>query len=56
MYNRKDNDGHKFNIPEGLLEEFDYLFDRYCNAKFLSPEYYELQAEFCNKFEQYMVG
>ena len=55
-FNRKDEDGHKFNVPEDLLEEFDDLFDRYVNSKFLSAEYYELEAEFCNKFGKYMVG
>lgn len=54
-YNRKDNDGHRFLIPNELLSEFDDLFNRYCNTKFLSAEYYDLQAEFCNRFEQYMI-
>ena len=55
-YNRKDDDGHKFLVPEDLLTEFDDLFDRYCNAEFLSKEYYELESEFCNKFQRYMVN
>lgn len=56
MYNRKDDDGHKFHIPEDLLAEFDALLANYRNAKRFSEEYYDLEAEFCNKFEQYMVG
>jgi len=55
-YNRKDNDGHKFNVPEDLLGQFDAVFERYCNAKRMSDEYYEAEAEFCNRFEKYMVG
>lgn len=55
-YNRKDNDGHKFSIPTDQLTEFDDLFNRYCDAKQFTDEYYELEAEFCNKFCQYMVG
>lgn len=55
-YNRKDNDGHKFNVPQELLAEFDDLLDRYINAKFMSEEKFELEAEFCNKFQDYMVG
>lgn len=54
--NRSDNDGHKFMIPQDLLEDFDSLLDRYSQAKRFTEEYYDLEAEFCNKFEQYMVG
>ena len=53
---RKDNDGHKFKIPAKLADEFDDLFDRYSNAKFLSAEYCELEAEFLNKFWKYARG
>lgn len=56
MCNRKDNDGHKFNIPENLLGEFDALFESYNNAKRFTDEFYNLEAEFCNKFNQYMIG
>lgn len=55
-YNRKDNDGHKFNVPKEELLEFDGLFDRYCRAKSFTDEKYELEAEFCNKFGKYMIG
>ena len=54
--NRSDNDGHKFMIPQDLLEDFDSLFDQYNKAKRFTDEYYDLEAEFCNKFGQYMVG
>lgn len=55
-YNRKDNDGHRFNVPENLLERFDDLLNRYTRAARFSDEYYDLEAEFCNEFEEYMVG
>lgn len=55
-YNRKDNDGHRYNVPEDLLEDFDSCLWLLCNAVFLSNEYYEAQTNFCNQFEEYMVG
>lgn len=55
-YNRKDNDGHKFNVPDELLDEFDAAFDRYSKAKRFSDEYYDAEADFCNRFEEYMMG
>lgn len=55
-YNRKNSDGHKYNVPNELLGGFDALFDRYCKAKRFTDEYYDAEADFCNQFEQYMVG
>lgn len=55
-FNRKDNDGHKFNVPADQLDQFDSLFEQYCKAKRFTDEYYDLEAQFCNEFEQYMVG
>lgn len=55
-YNRKDNDEHKYNVPNDLLDEFDTLFDRYCKAKRFTDEYYDAEADFSKQFEQYMVG
>lgn len=52
---RKDNDGHGYGVPTELLEEFDDLFGRYSRAKRFSDEMYDLEAEFCNKFDQFMV-
>ncbi len=54
--NRKDNDSHKYQIPMDLLEEFDSLFERMCNAKFMSPELWDLEDEFNDKFYEYMIG
>jgi len=56
VFNRKDYDGHKFNVPDNLLEKFDDLLASYGNAKCFSDEYYDLEAQFCNEFEKYMVG
>lgn len=55
-YNRKDNDGHKFNIPNDLLEKFDNLFTLLCKAKRGTENYFEIETAFCNKFYRYMVG
>jgi hypothetical protein len=55
-YNRQDYDGHKFNVPEDELEHFDLLLRCVGAAPYLSDEYYEAVAWFCNEFEQYMVG
>lgn len=55
-HNRKDDDGHKFNVPANLLETFDDLLQRYSDSKRFSDEYYDLEAQFCNTFERYMVG
>ncbi len=55
-FNRQDKgSGHKFNVPEHLLKEFDDLFERCLNAKRFSEEYYDLITEFMNKFDRYMV-
>jgi hypothetical protein len=55
-HNRRDNDGHRFKVPTDLLDRFDDLFDRYCKAKRFTDEYYDLEAQFNNEFERYMVG
>jgi hypothetical protein len=55
-YNRKDYDGHKFNVPEDELEHFDMRLRCVGEARHLSEEYYEAVAMFNNEFEQYMVG
>jgi hypothetical protein len=55
-YNRKDNDGHKFNVPKDKLDRFDALLEDYLQAKRFSPEYYDLETAFCNEFTDYMVG
>jgi hypothetical protein len=55
-YNRKDNDGHKFNVPKDKLDRFDALLEDYLQAKRFSPEYYDLETAFCNEFAEYMVG
>jgi hypothetical protein len=55
-FNRKDNDGHRFLIPEQLLNQFDVLLDEYTRAEKFSDRYYDLEAEFCKQFEQYMIG
>lgn len=55
-YNRKDNDGHKFNVPEELLELFDEQLAEMTKNKFLSEGYYKAVDRFNYNFEMYMVG
>lgn len=55
-YNRKDNDGHKFDVPEELLELFDEQLAEMSNSKFLSEGYYKAVDRFNYNFEMYMVG
>ena len=55
-HNRKDDDGHKFLVPEDLLSRFDELLDKLLSTKRFTQEYYDLEADFCNEFQQYMVG
>lgn len=55
-FNRKDNDGHKFNVPVVLLELFDESLEEYSRCKRFSEEYYEVERRFNYNFEMYMVG
>jgi hypothetical protein len=58
-YNRKDDDMHKFYVPEDLLPLFDQLLERMrafsIPQRITSEEYWELEAQFCNQFSPYMV-
>lgn len=56
QHNRRDEDGHKFVVPEELLEEFDRLMELREDAEWLSDEWYDLTGEFNDKFHQYNVG
>lgn len=53
---KRDNDGHRFEIPAELESEFDRLFNHYCDQKRGTDEYWDAEAEFNNQFEDYMVG
>ena len=55
-YNRKDNDGHKYNVPEELLEIFDAMLEETYKTKFLSESYYKSVDRFNYNFQVYMVG
>lgn len=55
-WNRKDDDGHKFLVPQDYLARFDELLERYRKTKRFTDEYYDAEAEFCNEFERFMVG
>ncbi|HET8688699.1 MAG TPA: hypothetical protein VFM18_18950 [Methanosarcina sp.] len=53
---KRDNDGHRYEIPASLEAQFDSLFNAYCNAEFQSDEYWDFEEAFNNTFYQYMVG
>ena len=55
-YNRRDNDCHKYLIPEDLLARFDELLEKLESVRRPSAEYYDLDAQFGNEFQKYMVG
>jgi hypothetical protein len=55
-YNRKDNDGHKFDVPVELLEFFDESLEEYSRCKRFSEEYYKVERRFNYNFGMYMVG
>jgi len=55
-YNRTDEDGHKFNVPDELLEEFDRLMQLREDADWGSDEWYDLTATFNNQFDKYNQG
>ena len=55
-FNRKDYDGHKYNVPLNLLDFFDEQIELVSKTKFLSSEYYIATDRFNYHFEQYMVG
>ena len=53
---RKDNDGHKYVIPQQLSQRFDEIMDQLNIVKFGSREYYDLNDALDGEFGQYMVG
>lgn len=59
-YNRRDDDMHKYSVPEDLLPLFDQLMERMrafsIRQRATSEEYWDLEAKFCNQFSPYMVG
>lgn len=55
-YNRKDNDGHKYDVPEELLEYFDAMLEDTTKQKFLTEDYYKSVDRFNYNFQVYMVG
>jgi hypothetical protein len=55
-YNRKDNDGHKYNIPHELLDSFDLHLKVITYAKWGTDAWYDAHDQLDNKFSQYMVG
>ena len=52
---RKDNDSHRYEIPDELVDEFDQLFETYCNALRGTDAYWDAEDEFNNRFTQFMV-
>ena len=55
-FNRKDNDGHKYNIPYNELDTFDLYMKCINYAKWGSEMWHLNHANLNNRFGQYMVG
>ena len=56
FYELKDNDGHKYLVPADMVDDFEELLELICNAGLMTDEWYNLNAEFDNKFHSYMKG
>ena len=55
-YNFKDDDGHKYMIPEDLLDDATVLLERIENAPFMSEEKWNAEDDFIEHFNHFMVG
>ena len=55
-FNRKDDDGHKYNIPVKLLSEFDTMLAAMQKARQPSDEWDDACDKFIDSFYDYMVG
>ena len=56
FYDLSDNDGHMYRVPAELVEEFCKYQDAVSLVKPRSEEWYDLHAEFDNKFGHLMFG
>ena len=54
FYDLRDNDGHMYRVPAELVDEFKKLRDDVLSVKFRSEAWYDLHAEFDNKFGRLM--
>jgi hypothetical protein len=55
-HNRTDDDGHKYLIPKGMLDDFDDLLSRMQNAPSMSEAKWDAEDNFIAHYQQYMVG
>ena len=55
-YNRMDDDGHIYQIPEDMLGDFDALVQNIENASFMTEEEEVAISDFRAAFSQYRVG
>jgi hypothetical protein len=53
-YDLRDNDGHMYRVPASMVEEFKKLRDDVISVKPRSDAWYDLHAEFDNKFGHLM--
>lgn len=51
----RDDDGHMYRVPAELVEEFKRLRDEIVSTKPRSEKWYDLHAEFDNKFHHLMT-
>ena len=56
QFNRYDDDNHKYQIPDEMLDWYDTCIDLVRGTKHLSDEWYDAVARFNYYFEPYMVG
>lgn len=54
-YYRQDDDSHNYIIPENQIKYFDEILDRLVSGTVHGDEYYDLESDFCNKFDRYRV-
>lgn len=53
---KRDNDGHRYNVPMPLESRFDELLDAINDSKFGSDEWYDANDLLDDEFGKYMTG
>lgn len=53
---RRDNDFHKYLLPESLADEFDRLLEIAQNAPFMSSDRWNAEDALVEKFSRYLIG
>lgn len=53
-WNRKDHEGHSYLIPSELLDQFDCDYEQLADSVWMSARWYQLTAQFDNRYSQFM--